>query len=66
MTDLDERFPGIYGEGGYLPRLTEAAAIDLLWNGAGKTQTAAWIGDVERLAPWRKIVRAAMKKAGQK
>lgn len=58
MTDPNQLYPGIYGEGGYLPRITEAVALDVQYMGGGPGQTAAFQGDVERLAPWKKIIIA--------
>lgn len=59
----DEPHPGLLGEGCYLPQITLAAAVELLLYGASDRGTAAWIGDVPKLAPWRKILKAAKVKA---
>lgn len=55
--------PGIKHEGAYLPLLTLTWAPELEAAGVPKTGTATWIGDVNRVAPWKKLLKAIAKKA---
>lgn len=57
--------PGIKHEGSYLPMVTLRGATEAEWDGVPKTGAATWIGNVDRVAPWRKLRKAIVRKAEQ-